>query len=364
MSEFVKDRREKRAERKRERAEQRANKPKLKFGNLFRALFMGIRYHPEKFFSELVLRVLDTVISFFSFTYMLKVIVDGLMEQRPISELIVYVSVMLGLYLVISVLRDVYWGCIHTVLDKVGERRINSIIYRRALTSDIANYEDPSMYALFGRAVSGGVGSIEWARYWFIGTVCMIVNLGLSSWLALTIDPVLFIFAFVPVVFNFLRKKMGALERVFDVEKSELYRKRDYVQRVFYQREYAKELRLTNIKNVMFDRFRESVGQLLHVMRTQGVRIALLQFAIMFGGQLLSVTGAQVYTIYRALVSNTVTLGDCLVVLNSISAISQDVQSIGGTISYMQRICYAYQDWRDFIAVSYTHLTLPTTPYV
>lgn len=349
MSEFVKDRREKRAERKRARAEQRANKPKLKFGNLFRALFMGIRYHPEKFFSELVLRVLDTVISFFSFTYMLKVIVDGLMEQRPISELIVYVSVMLGLYLVISVLRDVYWGCIHTVLDKVGERRMNSIIYRRALTSDIANYEDPSMYALFGRAVSGGVGSIEWARYWFIGTVCMIVNLGLSSWLALTIDPVLFIFAFVPVVFNFLRKKMGALERVFDVEKSELYRKRDYVQRVFYQREYAKELRLTNIKNVMFDRFRESVGQLLHVMRTQGVRIALLQFAIMFGGQLLSVTGAQVYTIYRALVSNTVTLGDCLVVLNSISAISQDVQSIGGTISYMQRICYAYQDWRDFI---------------
>lgn len=85
MSEFVKDRREKRAERKRARAEQRANKPKLKFGNLFRALFMGIRYHPEKFFSELVLRVLDTVISFFSFTYMLKVIVDGLMEQRPIS---------------------------------------------------------------------------------------------------------------------------------------------------------------------------------------------------------------------------------------------------------------------------------------
>ncbi len=69
----------------------------------------------------------------------------------------------------------------------------------------------------------------------------------------------------------------------------------------------------------------------------------------MFGGQLLSVAGAQVYTIYRALVSNTVTLGDCLVVLNSISAISQDVQSIGGTISYMQRICYAYQDWRDFI---------------
>ena len=176
---------------------------------------MGIRYHPEKFFSELVLRVLDTVISFFSFTYMLKVIVDGLMEQRPISELIVYVSVMLGLYLVISVLRDVYWGCIHTVLDKVGGAadELHNIPPR----ADIGyrKLRGSSMYALFGRAVSGGVGSIEWARYWFIGTVCMIVNLGLSSWLALTIDPVLFIFAFVPVVFNFLRKKMGALERVF-----------------------------------------------------------------------------------------------------------------------------------------------------
>ena len=349
MSEFVKDRREKRAERKRERAEQRAKKPKLRLGNIIGALFTGIRYNPEKFFCELILRILDTVANFFSFTYILKVVVDGLTEQRPIKELILYVVITFGLLIVVRVLLISYWNCILPILDKVGERRMNAIIYNRALTSDIANYEDPSMYALFGRAVSGGVGSTEWARYWLNSTIGMMLSLGLSSWLALSIDPVLFIFAFIPVVSNFASKKSSTLSRIFDVEKSELYRKRDYVQRVFYQREYAKELRLTNIRNVMFDRFREAVEELIHLARTRGLRIALLDFMFIFAGRVASVMGAEIYTAYRALISNTVTVGDCLVVLNNITAISCDVQSIGGNIRYLMKTCYAYQDWKDFI---------------
>ena len=121
MSEFVKDRREKRAERKRERAEQRAKKPKLRLGNIIGALFTGIRYTPEKFFCELILRILDTVTIFLSFTYILKVVVDGLTEQRPIKELILYVVVTFGLLIVVRVLGNSYWNCILPILDKVGE---------------------------------------------------------------------------------------------------------------------------------------------------------------------------------------------------------------------------------------------------
>jgi len=61
----------------------------------------------------------------------------------------------------------------------------------------------------------------------------MIINLGLSSWLTLTIDPFLFIFAVLPVFFNLLRKKIAKKKREFDVESSEIVRKRDYTQRVF-----------------------------------------------------------------------------------------------------------------------------------
>ena len=92
------------------------------------------------------------------------------------------------------------------------------MLYKKAAEADISNYESPEMYALFGRAVSGGVGSIEWV-FWSISNIAgMIINLGLSSWLTLTIDPFLFIFAVLPVFFNLLRKKIAKKKREFDVE--------------------------------------------------------------------------------------------------------------------------------------------------
>ena len=69
----------------------------------------------------------------------------------------------------------------------------------------------------------------------------------------------------------------------------------------------------------MLRRFREAIDEYLHLVRTKGMKLALMQFVITFGTNILSITGAQIYTVYRALVSNTVIIGDCLVVFNNIS---------------------------------------------
>ena len=293
------------------------------FANYCAAFKLMLKLFPEKFAGTLSLTIFGNVINFFSFTYILSFVVNGLQTGRRASVL--------------------------PILDQKCVLRVNRMLYKKAAEADISNYESPEMYALFGRAVSGGVGSIEWV-FWSISNIAgMIINLGLSSWLTLTIDPFLFIFAVLPVFFNLLRKKIAKKKREFDVESSEIVRKRDYTQRVFYQNEFAKELRLTNIHRVMLRRFRESISEYLHLVRTKGMKLALMQFVITFGTNILSITGAQIYTVYRALVSNTVMIGDCLVVLNTISSISYNIQYIGSQVSFIHNICYNFQDYRDFM---------------
>lgn len=42
-------------------------------------------------------------------------------------------------------------------------------------------------------------------------------------------------------------------------------------------------------------------------------------------------------------------IGDCLVVLNTISSISYNIQYIGSQVSFIHNICYNFQDYRDFM---------------
>ncbi|MEE0835707.1 MAG: ABC transporter ATP-binding protein [Clostridia bacterium] len=317
--------------------------------NYCAAFKLMLKLFPEKFAGTLFLTIFGNVINFFSFTYILSFVVNGLQIGRRISVLMTYVVGMMTLQIIISTFENVFSTYILPILDQKCSLRVNRMLYKKSVESDISNYESPEMYALFGRAVSGGVGSIEWVFWSISNIVGMIINLGLSSWLTLTIDPFLFVFAVLPIFFNLLRKKISKKKREFDVESSEIIRKRDYTQRVFYQNEFAKELRLTNIYRVMLRRFREAIDEYLHLVRTKGMKLALMQFVITFGTNILSITGAQIYTVYRALVSNTVMIGDCLVVLNTISSISYNIQYIGSQVSYIHNICYSFQDYRNFM---------------
>lgn len=316
----------------------------------YRMAFRMMRQiYPEKFVINLILTVFNSVISFFTYTYILSYVVNGLQLGKPISALITYVLCMMVLQIAISSVNIVCRNYVFPIIDKKSERRISYMINKKSVESDISNYEDPNMYALYGRAISVGAGSIEYVMWQIINIVSMILNLGLSSFLVLTIDPVLFVFTLIPLSVNFLRKKTSKSKRDFDVDAAEINRKREYTRRVFYQSEYAKEMRLTNIYEVMLRRFRESIKEYMHLLRTKGVRVALLYFFSSAVTEIFAVAAAEIYTIYRLLVSGTVMIGDCLVVLNTISSISHVLNAVGGQISWIQYTCYAFQDFRDFM---------------
>lgn len=79
-----------------------------------------------------------------------------------------------------------------------------------------------------------------------------------------------------------------------------------------------------NLYEVMLRRFRESIKEYMHLLRTKGASVALLYF--------FSSAVAEIYTIYRFFVSGAVMIGNCLAVLNTISSIWNVVNDVGGQI--------------------------------
>ncbi|MGN0451360.1 MAG: hypothetical protein ACI4FN_04505 [Acutalibacteraceae bacterium] len=92
-------------------------------------------------------------------------------------------------------------------------------------------------------------GSVEDIVYYVSNALC-------TSFIILTIDPVLIVFALITFAVSLLfGKRLNKVRYNYNMEMQEKSRKRDYVKRVFYLADYAKEMRLTNINRAMFKKF-------------------------------------------------------------------------------------------------------------
>ena len=317
--------------------------------NNLMAFRLALKIYPEKMITMFIAYVAYSFLIFFSYTYMLNYVVNGLQLGKPISMLLTYVAVMSVLGVIGEILFSLYNRYYLTIINKRSEVRINKIIFKRSVESDIANYEDPAMYDLYRRVVSSGVASIDMVIDSITGVLTKIVNIGTSAWLLLKIDPVLIFFAVVPIAINFLQRVIVKLQRGLDVESYAIRRRRDYPQRVFYEREFAKEVRLTKIHKVMMRRFNEAIKEYRHLLHTKGLVVALLNLLLKIGVNTISIGGAQIYAVYHALVTGNVLIGDCLVIFSVIENFSGNILYISSNLSTFRTIGYNFQDYRDYM---------------
>ena len=70
-------------------------------------------------------------------------------------------------------------------------------------------------------------------------------------------------------------RKENEERRAYEVELAEANRQADYVRRVHYMPEYAKELRTTNISDVLFKRFTAATQNGIRVIEKHGFRGAV-----------------------------------------------------------------------------------------
>jgi ATP-binding cassette subfamily B protein len=109
-------------------------------------------------------------------------------------------------------------------------------------------------------------------------------------------------------VFLKLRKTRIQLDR--DTEIKPEQRKSDYIGRVFYLSDYAKELRLSNAQQVLTDKFDESSQSIVKSLKSYGSRLFLLGTTRSICTSMLFDIGITVLLTYKMMVQNAISLGD------------------------------------------------------
>lgn len=309
------------------------------------ALRLTWRLYPQKLTATIILTVLKGVIGFFSLQYMLRYVINGAESGVPFASLLAFMLWLLAANVVFKCVDAAYTALLKPVLTRRGSARLDRQIMQKLVRLDLKDYEDPAAYDLTMRAASMGKACADGVMDVVSESLSALVQLTLSVILLIDIDPWLLVFPVIPLLLNPLNLKIDQIYIDMMRRQQELGRKKEYVRRTFYQKEYACDMRLTGMPRVMLREFQETVEKCRRLRLVCGKRLAALFFVLAFLTNATTLL-AVLYAVFRTLVTHSMLIGDCLVVLNLFGEISDNVQNAARLLSWVDETALQAQDYR------------------
>ena len=239
--------------------------------------------------------------------------------QEPFSKALMYI----GLILIINMIQIVPDGMfIHGWSYKNKPklyRALKEKMYEKAAEIDLSCYDDPDYYNDFVLAVAEAESSIDRFLLLCNHIVQALTILFTTGVFYLMTDAagVLFVMASFVLRF-FVSKVINKLNYNVRLKVNPLERKRNYVSRVFYLNDYAKELRLhPAVGDKLEKEFEEANDNIVTEQKSIGVKRSLLGFFKDYAVGDFIIDGLYItYLVFQAAVTHTIDYSNAVVLFN------------------------------------------------
>ena len=230
------------------------------------------------------------------------------------------------------------------------ESYINSLIFKKAQQVELGCYENPEFFDKYNRATwvveQNGFKRIIEGSAWVLGSVVSLVSLVIYL---LSIDPVLLVFLVCPVIVIAFRVAKNNLELEKEKDMTPYEREKDYVRRTILLKDFAKEIKTTNIFVVLEKRFRGAIEKNIAVIKKYGWKIALLEIISDYFAEIIPVTGGFVYGCYRLMIAKDIPISEFSVLVSAISTCRNKLNHLAHYFAMQQKHCLWVQNLRDFL---------------
>ena len=187
-------------------------------------------------------------------------------------------------------------------------------------TLTLSDYENPEFYDRYARALER---SAESAMDLAITTGVYIGNVGatiMSLAVVVMVDPVLLVFMIIPMAVSlYYGKKNGICN--FDREKAITRDKRtmNYVNRVYYEKKYAAEIRLFDIYSILVDKKESAVEQMAKVSMKYRMRSAFYSFLMKGSYSILAGIAAYFYVVFKVKSGNAADISSYVAMISAMA---------------------------------------------
>ena len=262
------------------------------FKNMVFGLKLGWEADKRLLIGYLINMIADRVFALYVQNILFLKVLLGIIDARGSFK--EYAATLVQFLLLSLVLKAVSWysAYMRQVATKNVLKQINNKIFKKAVSLDVACYENPEFYDKYQRATE----VLSWGLF---DSACSAVTGIMASVLAL-----LLVIGMVTAIDRRYLLLLLPSVLVFAVEvfKSRVVYKRDkemttnnrikaYIQRTVFLKDYSKDMRTSNIFAVLMYRFREAVESNIRILRAYGVRLFLYSAVSTLFGEFIPIIG-------------------------------------------------------------------------
>ncbi len=259
---------------------------------------------------------------FFDGIFMRK-IVDALDRElgfKPIASFILVSGV-------VFCICAIYTNYVENVVYPLETNRlfggIYKKLYQKAKNVELKCYEDSDFYNRYTMAMDGAEEKITAVIRGVLGTVIGTVSVGVVFWFMYEIDHYAILFIISPLAGNFL---FGNLKNKYEFkryqEQAPNEKVLNYVSRMMYLPDGAKEIRLSNVFSLMKKQYREATDRNVKVAVKYAFPSASMNFFRITFTFTVIFEGVLLYAIYRNRVTGSISLAELTIMTSLMVAMT------------------------------------------
>ncbi|MDR0861737.1 MAG: ABC transporter ATP-binding protein/permease [Oscillospiraceae bacterium] len=320
---------------------------KINFGNILYMLKEVAAVSKLQFaliFTSMGINVVSSLVSMF----FLKYIIDGLSEKREFSYFVTVVAVRLGVF-VVSQVYSVFVSYYQQIIQLKMSFRFSMNLYNSVKNIDLASAENAEFYDKYQRALSQGSGRAQMLLSMLGSIVSSFAMGGSLVAILVTSDPVLILIsaavALIQVGFNLVTTKLNFN---FNMALTRTIRGFDYIQRVFYQPPYAKDIRRTRLSELMRDKFKKRMGDYIDLMKKNYLPLQYISSSSSLLQTLVLQGAAPLYLVYKV-VRGAVSIGDYTLLTSAVSSTFAYISNFANMLPQVVENSLFIQNYIDIV---------------
>ena len=238
---------------------------------------------------------------------------------RTFRDVTVFLTATAIAILIISVYDSWFNNVFVQRTDQTITFALSRELFDKATAVDISCYENPDFYDQYTKAATEVYGRAQSVLYNCSNFVSTLLSSAFVIYTIIDINLIAGLFAAASFIGSFIfGRKLNKLRYDMDMENVPYRRRMSYVNRVVYLQQYAKEMRLSNIFNVMKKIYGEAFDGVTKTVRKYWKRLFALNEARLMLVFNLPFQGMWLYASYLAIVEKTISLGDYIVLSSAI----------------------------------------------
>lgn len=301
------------------------------------------------FIMHYLLTFINAPLNFFSDSYLLRLIINGVENGTPASVIATYIVAIAVVCIAAEIISSVYWNLVSPKQIPRVTAELQKKLFRKAAAVELACYENPAFYDRYAKAMNQTQNRVMQVMNTINNLIWRVITLLCNSFLLFAIDPLLIVFGLFPLLLGFLRRWHNKINHDNAEVRIPVDRRVNYVTRTFYFSDFAKEMRVGGMHKRMFAQLAQAYREYKVIWRRFGLKAALARALQNIGLEVITILGTMLYAVWRTVGDGSMSIGDCLIILNSIGTISHCLSNMVQTAAEFNEHALFLQDAREFL---------------